>query len=103
MEERKFRGKMDCCDHVVCWFCIQEWSQKTARTCPICQRGFHKCKKTKARRKKVLLAPQNLPSEYYPWHGKMISSRVDVGPKTHISTILLPHKEKGTDPVGERT
>jgi hypothetical protein len=52
MEERKFRGKMDCCDHVVCWFCIQEWSQKTARTCPICQRGFHKCKKTKARRKK---------------------------------------------------
>jgi len=50
--ELKFIGRMDCCEHVVCWFCIQEWSHKI-RACPICQRPFRKCKKTKAKRKKV--------------------------------------------------
>lgn len=52
MEERKFRGKMDCCDHVVCWCCIQEWAQ-TSRSCPICQRSYNKCKKTTPKAKKV--------------------------------------------------
>ncbi|ELR20069.1 uncharacterized protein ACA1_114480 [Acanthamoeba castellanii str. Neff] len=51
MEERKFRGKMDCCDHVVCWCCIQEWAQ-TSRSCPICQRSYNKCKKTTPKAKK---------------------------------------------------
>jgi hypothetical protein len=33
------RGVIDCCNHVFCAICIEEWS-KTANTCPFCKERF---------------------------------------------------------------
>jgi len=79
--ELKFIGRMDCCEHVVCWFCIQEWSHKI-RACPICQRPFRKCKKTKAKRKKgrrrtATAAPRDKKNKKEPslWQRMSVLSR----------------------------